>query len=383
MTEDRSREGLRMHWRGGIGLGIALSLLPWSSGAFAQDAYVGDAKAFVARVSSPNPPWDGPTQGPAAARGKTVIYVSADQSNGGAAGVGRAAEEAAKAIGWSFRLIDGQGTTAGRRAALEQAAEQKPDGIILGTVDASEQADLIRNISRRGIKVVGWHALAKPGPAPESGIFTNVTTDPLDVARAAGLFAVADSNGTAQAVIFTDPAYAIGIAKANAMAEVIGKCKGCSVLAIERVNHGQFRSNPGLMAQRTASLLQRFGTKWSYALGDNDIYFDYMISSLVAAAIPGSGGLNLISAGDGSEVAFERIRKGQYQIGTVAEPLRLHGWQVIDELNRALTDGRPSGYTAPVHLVRNANIRFDGGARNEFDPDNGYRDAYRRIWGAR
>jgi ribose transport system substrate-binding protein len=105
-----------------------------------------------------------------------------------------------------------------------------------------------------------------------------------------------------------------------------------------------------------------------------------MPSSLIAAMIPGSGRPRNISAGDGSEPAFERIRKNHYQIGTVAEPLRLHGWQAIDEMNRAFAGQKDSGYTTPVHLVTSANIQFDGGQRNEFDPDNGYRAIYKKIW---
>jgi ribose transport system substrate-binding protein len=349
--------------------------------AVAQDSYVAEAKAYVAKVSKPQPPWDGPTTGPAAQPKKSVIYVSADQNNGGALGVGRAVEEAAEVIGWSFRLIDGQGTAAGRSAALRQAANLKPDGIILGTVDAKEQAAVLKQIAAKGIKIVGWHALGKPGPAPAQHLFTNIATDPREVAKAAALYAVADSNGTAGVVIFTDPAYEIGIAKSDAMAEVVRKCAGCSVLSVERIHHGAFRQTSALMTQHTALLLHRYGTRWTYSLADNDLYFDFMLPSLLAAAIPGSGYPRNISAGDGSESAFERVRNNHYQIGTVAEPLRLHGWQAIDELNRAFAGRKDSGYSTPVHLVTAANIQFDGGRRNEFDPDNGYREAYKKIWG--
>jgi ribose transport system substrate-binding protein len=31
--------------------------------------------------------------------------------------------------------------------------------------------------------------------------------------------------------------------------------------------------------------------------------------------------------------------------------------------------------------VTKANVEFDGGPNNAFDPENGYRDAYRKIWG--
>jgi ribose transport system substrate-binding protein len=355
----------------------------WCCVALAQDAYVAEAKAYVARVSKSRPAWDGPTSGPAAKPGKSIVYVSADQNNGGALGVGRAVEEAAKIIGWSFRLIDGQGTAAGRSAALQQAANLKPDGIVLGTVDAKEQAAVLKQIAAQGIKIVGWHSLGKPGPAPSEQLFTNIATYPKEVAKAAGMYAVADSSGKAGVVIFTDPAYEMGIAKSDAMAEVIRKCAGCSVLSVERIHHGEFRQTAALMSQRTALLLQSHGAKWTYSLADNDLYFDFMLPSLVAAAIPGNGNPKNISGGDGSEPAFERIRKVRYQIGTVAEPLRLHGWQAIDELNRAFAGQKDSGYSTPVHLVTSANIRFDGGQRNEFDPDNGYRAIYKKIWGVK
>ena len=36
---------------------------------------------------------------------------------------------------------------------------------------------------------------------------------------------------------------------------------------------------------------------------------------------------------------------------------------------------------AHVHLFINANIDKDGGAQNIFDPGNGYKDQYKKIWG--
>jgi ribose transport system substrate-binding protein len=40
-----------------------------------------------------------------------------------------------------------------------------------------------------------------------------------------------------------------------------------------------------------------------------------------------------------------------------------------------------SGYVSPLHVVTPENVEFDGGANNLFDPDNGYRDEYKKIWG--
>jgi len=222
--------------------------------------------------------------------------------------------------------------------------------------------------------------LGKPGPDRDLPVFTNLATEPEDVGKAAAMYAVADSNGTAGVIIFTDPSYAIANVKTNAAIAALRKCVGCSLLLVDTTS---LKNTAATMPQRTAWLLQRYGKKWTYSIAVNDLYFDAMPPSFIAAAIPGNGYPRNISAGDGSEPAFERIRKNRYQIGTVAEPLRLHGWQAIDELNRAFAGQKYSGYSAQVHLVTPANIKFDGGQHNEFDPDNGYRDRYRKIWGVK
>jgi ribose transport system substrate-binding protein len=113
----------------------------------------------------------------------------------------------------------------------------------------------------------------------------------------------------------------------------------------------------------------------------NDLYFDFAIPSLRTLGAPPSGPPQMVSGGDGSVSAYDRVRQGQYQAATIPEPLNLHGWQAIDEMNRAFAGEPPSGYVTPVHLVTGENIQFDGGPNNIFDPDNGYRDQYKMIWG--
>ena len=89
----------------------------------------------------------------------------------------------------------------------------------------------------------------------------------------------------------------------------------------------------------------------------------------------------LISAGDGSVSAYERIRQGRYQIATVPEAAILQGWQLADELNRAFAGQQPSGFQTHVHLVTKENVDADGGKDNRFDPSNDYRGHYKAIWG--
>ncbi len=134
------------------------------------------------------------------------------------------------------------------------------------------------------------------------------------------------------------------------------------------------------MPQLTTSLMQRYGDKWTYSLAINDLYYDFMGPLSAPPARHRDGPPHNISGGDGSESAYQRIRTGQFQVATVPEPLTMQGWQLVDELNRAFAGEQPSGYFAPVHLVVKDNVAFDGGDKNIYDPDNGYRDAYRKIW---
>ncbi|MDR6860117.1 substrate-binding domain-containing protein [Variovorax guangxiensis] len=353
---------------------LAATLAGLCGHAMADD-FLALAKQKVAAATAPKNKWDGPTTGPRAAADKTLVFVASDMRNGGVLGVSKGAEEAAQAIGWKVRVLDGQGTVQGRTSAFNQAMALKPAGILLGGFDAKEQATNVKKAGESKIPVVGWHAAKEAGAV--DGMFFNVTTNAQDVAEIAALYAVAKSEGKAGVVVFTDSAYAVAIAKSNAMADVIKKCAGCTLLGVEDTPLADTSTR---MPQLTTSLIQRHGAKWSYSLGINDLYFDFMGPTLQSAG--GSAkALQNLSGGDGSESAYQRIRNQRFQAGTVPEPLNLHGWQMVDEVNRALGGQPPSGYSTPVHLVTADNIKSDGGPKNSFDPDNGYRDAYRKIWG--
>jgi ribose transport system substrate-binding protein len=359
-----------------------LALLAGYAGAASTaraDEKLDAAKARVTAATQKAGAWDGPTTGPKAATGKTIIYVAGDLRNGGTEGVSRGVAEAAKAIGWELRVLDGHGDISARTAAMGQAIALKPDGIVVGGFDAIEQNAALEQVKEAGIPFVGWHATIEPGPDAKTGMFANVNTRIADVAQTAADLAIVDSDGKAGVVIFGDSNYEMAIGKARMMEKAIKDgCPGCTVLTLEDSPMTEASSR---MPQLTTSLLQRFGDKWTYSLAVNDLYYDFMGPSLSAAGKNGDDTPKNISAGDGSESAFQRIRSKQFQVATVPEPLQEQGWQLVDELNRAFAKEPWSGYVSGIHLVTADNIQFDGGPNNVFDPDNGYRDAYKKIWG--
>lgn len=353
----------------------ALFAVTFAGPAFA-DA-MADAKAVVEKYASKVEKWDGPTSGPKAVDGKTVVVVAADMKNGGILGVVNGIQEAASAIGWTVTVVDGAGSIEGRTASFGQALTLKPGGIIIAGFDAVEQKPAMEDAKKAGIPMVAWHAAPAVGPVDDVGVFANVTTDAMEVSKAAADYAFVDAGGKPGVVIFTDSTYAIAIAKADKMKAEIEALGGTVLEYVDT----PIAETSQRMPQLTTTLLQKYGEKWTHSLAINDIYFDFMGPSLSAAGIAGDGAPKSVAAGDGSESAYQRIRAKQYQSVTVAEPLNLQGWQLVDELNRAFSGEAWSGYVSPLHVVTADNVEFDGGPKNTFDPDNGYRDEYKKIWG--
>ncbi|MEM9582998.1 MAG: substrate-binding domain-containing protein [Pseudomonadota bacterium] len=320
--------------------------------------------------------WDGPTSGPAAADGKSIVVLAGDLKNGGILGVTAGVEEAAAKIGWDVRVLDGAGSIQGRTAAIGQALALQPDGIIINGFDAVEQQAALEGVTDASIPMVAWHSGPKIGCDAPGGIFANVSTDAMTVSEVAAEWAIEDGGKDIGVVIFTDSTYQIAIDKADRIKETVEKMGG---KVLEYVDT-PIADTSSRMGPLTTSLLQKYGASWTHALAINDLYFDFMGPALASAGIAGDGAPLAGSAGDGSEAAFQRIRSAQYQAITVAEPLNLQGWQLVDELNRAISGEACSGYVTSPALVTQEGLAKLGDS-NQFDPDIPYREAYADIWG--
>jgi ribose transport system substrate-binding protein len=329
-----------------------------------------------ASLSASAEDFDGPKDGPKAAAGKSIVVLAADLKNGGILGVTKGIEEAAAKIGWTVKVLDGAGSVQSRSAAVGQALALKPDGVVINGFDAAEQQAALEGVTAAKIPMVSWHSGPKIGCDAPGGIFANVSTDAMDVSKKAAEWALTDGGGKPGVVIFTDSTYTIAILKAAKMKEII-EANGGTVLQWVDTPIAETSTRMGPL---TTTLLQTHGAKWTHSLAINDLYFDFMGPALAAAGVAGNGSPKAGSAGDGSEAAFQRIRAGEYQTVTVAEPLNLQGWQLVDELNRAVSGEKCSGYITSPALVTQDGLKASGDS-NQFDPQNGYREAYSKIWG--
>ncbi|WP_435241924.1 substrate-binding domain-containing protein [Streptomyces cucumeris] len=331
------------------------------------------AERAVKKAQDVDAPWKGPTTGPSAVRGKSVVYLAQTLSNPGAAGVAQGVQEAASILGWHARTINGEGTPAGIRAAFERALDLDPDGIVIGGFDPGSVADEVARAEAAGIEVIGWHATAAPGPSAKPGLFTNVTSRVEDVARISADWIIARSHGRAGVVLFTDATVPFAKHKSDLIKKRLATCPDVKLLSYRNVPIPEAGKRS---IGEVRALLSRFGDKWTDSAAINDLYFRHSAAALRAAGKDGAGAPYNIGAGDGDPSAFQRVNGQRYQAATVPEPLSEQGWQIVDEFNRAFAGRSPSGYVAPVHVTTAAN---SGGALS-WDSE-GYRQAYRKIWG--
>lgn len=360
-----------------LALGILAARPGWASTAATPAAAFpwGEAERIVADAARSSTAWQGPQTGPAARGRKSLALCASDLRNGGVLGVALGIREAARVIGWTTRVFHLDAEEIGESGMVGAALASAPDAIVLIGSDHEAMEAQLKPYAASGRPVIGWHAAPAPGAIADSALFLNVTSDPIEVATVTALAAMLPTRGRAGVVIFTDKRYEIARVKADKMAEIVRNC-GATLLDLLDI---PISGAPRQMPPTVRTLIAKYGASWTHALAINDIYFDYAVPALIELGLPGNRP-DMLSAGDGSASAMLRILAGSFQTSTVAEPLNLQGWQIVDELNRRFAGAPSSGYVAPVHLVTQANLDADGGSRLMYDPNNGYRQIYRRIW---
>lgn len=343
-----------------------------ASGPSGCPAAYDTARTAVVRAERTDVPWNGPTTGPPAVPGKSLVYVAQTMTNPGVAGALEGVRQAARVVGWNVRVIDGGGTPAGIQAAMGQAVALRPAGVVVAGFDPGTTSQQVARAAALRIPLVGWHAVAAPGPSRRPPLFSNVTTHVQDVARVSARWIIDDARGRAGVVVFTDDSIPFAHTKSRLITAELATCRGVRVLAYENIPIPDASTR---IPRETAALLSRFGRRWTHSVAINDLYFADAGPALRAAGAPGAGPPYNIGAGDGDPSAFQRINSRQYQSATVPEPLTQQGWQIVDEFNRAFSHAPASGYAAPVHVSTAGNSH----GADTWEP-TGYQEAYRKIW---
>jgi ribose transport system substrate-binding protein len=338
----------------------------------------------IARTG-PQSEWFGPTEGPKAEPGVKAVFIPTDAKNALSLSWAQNVDAAGDKIGWDVTVIDGKGTADGWTAALTQAIALDP-AVIIYSADAPTLKDLNKQANEMGIPIVGIHGTALPGPDAEVGMYTNITTDPRDIAAAMAEYIIADSCGTAKAIIEYDSNYQIATMKGETMKEVFEKCTTCELLEYVNSPLSELETRQPQLCSNWAN---KYGKGW-YAMTIYDGVWDFCVPALQAAGL-GPTDVKLV-ASDGTLQGYERIKNGEYQVATVPEPSEMFAYIALDEAIRAVSGMEPTYgldegmWTQPVFIhfkdpARGDNLATEGGDQNQFFPTNDYVNRYMTQWG--
>ena len=323
--------------------------------------------------------WYGPTEGPAPKAGASVVWIPTSAQNALSVSWGQEIEKVSDALGWDYATIDGKGTAQGWIDAMTQAIALGPD-VIMYSADARTLADKNQEAIEQGIAIIGIHGAALPGPSEETGLYSNITSDPRDIGAAMADYFIARTCGTAKGIVLFDSVYEIAEFKGVAMRDRLAECAGCEVLEYVDSPLSELETR---QPQLCTNWALEYGTDWQGLTIYDDIW-NFCTPALVDAGLDPSE-IALI-ASDGTEAGYNRVRSGEWQIATVPEPAELQAYMAIDDAIRAMAGEDPAGWDQPVFIhfkdgVHGDNLSIEGGDQGQFVPSVDYKAEYQKLWG--
>jgi ribose transport system substrate-binding protein len=314
-----------------------------------------------------------PTDGPKGATGKTLVAVTCSIQIEGCRAISQAHVEAAKALGWKTRLIDGKGAAAGWSSGIQSALQLKPDVLALGAILPSAVGDLLAKAHAAGVKVVCTTCGATTGK--DNVDFANGDDGiAIPVGRDSANYALAQSGKKTKALVMYYPEFGTSIIRRDAfLKEFKAKCPSCGTKAIAVKISEWGTSLPG----RVQSILQQDPSiNWIFSPAD-----ETAVDSSNAIKAAGLTGKVHVVGGNGEKQSFQRVSSDESYAAVVATSYFIAGWEAVDAANRLVQDQEPAPLIVqPNRLMDKSNVSTVK-PNQYWSTDFDFRGAYEKLWG--
>lgn len=305
--------------------------------------------------------------------GKTIWFISPDQSLAYPALEAKGIQAAGKAAGLNVKIFDGKSQPALFNQGVATAVAQHADGILLNAIDPSLVAAPLAKAKKAGIPVVDAYVGSNPPAAADSpDLFANVTNDFTQTGQIMADYVLSKTNCKANVVLFTTSVYPSLKAMSDGIkAEMSKLCPSCALHSIT--------FDPTKIATSVGPLVSNTIRRYPHT--------NYLIAgfdSLVPFAIPALAQANnhspiLGEAGD--EATFDRIRGGQQAADAPLPYGPYAGWLQVDELLRGMVGAQPVNDDEPTNIFSKDNIGPDNSLANLYPGLVGYENAFLKNWG--
>jgi ribose transport system substrate-binding protein len=365
----------------------ALWLAAWTFGSSTpgQSAESGqDLSSFdkvVVKASQPWTKWEGPHSTPTPPKDVKLALVACAGTIAGCVAPLDGAAAAAKDLGWTSTMYDGQGDPVAQNKVVTQAINSGATAILLGGIDPAQIGSALELAASKKIPV----GSITQGIAPGNGIAFDVGGDYVQSGVIMGSWIVADSKGAAVVLPTNDKEFASTVTIVNSAIDTVKKCQGCALKDTLFFTGSQIGNGLG---QQVASALQR-EPDVNYVIGA----FDPAVSDMVPA-------INNVGIGDRIKIIsnvgltqnLQFIKDGNIQAADVVYDNTYEGYAAIDQLIRVLTGNElyktpgvidqrfAYNQNVPQHLVTKENV---GDPTVLWTAKNDAVKHYRELWGAK
>ena len=355
------------------------SSTPSQSASSAQD--LAEFAKVVAEASQPWTKWDGPQSTPTPPKDVKLALVACAGTIAGCVAPLDGAVAAAKDLGWTSTMYDGQGDPVAQNKVVTQAINAGATAILLGGIDPAQIGSALELAASKKIPV----GSITQGIAPGNGIAFDVGGDYVQSGVIMGSWIVADSKGAAVVLPTNDKEFASTVTIVNSAIDTVKKCQGCALKDTLFFTGSQIGNGLG---QQIASALQR-EPDVNYVIGA----FDPAVSDMVPA-------INNVGIGDRIKIIsnvgltqnLQFIKDGNIQAADVVYDNTYEGYAAVDQLIRVLTGAelyKTPGVTdprfaynqnVPQHLVTKENV---GDPTVLWTAKNDAVKHYRELWGVK
>jgi ribose transport system substrate-binding protein len=352
---------------------------PTTSGKSAANQAVLD-QVYKGTLHSPDP-----TSRPGV-KNKKIVIISAGQSSISSSVPVNAAQEAAKALGWSVTIYDAQLNPANIPNLVSQAIAAGAQGIV-ADFDCYNAKSQLEQAKAKHIVVVPIYSYdcndpyaGKPGTPP---LWTGYINYGPAAMKDLGLFAeqygfaqgqaaIAATNGQAKVIFFNDPEATVLHYTGKGFLNAIKACSGCKV--VDDIEFKGLDLGPTLQQRAATAILQHPEA--------NVVKSPFTAATLlsIAPAVQQSGRASklYVMGGEGFQPELDLIRNHAGVNAVMISPSDWTGWAAIDTMN-SLFQGKTAAYSGlgwqlvdPTH-----NMPASGAWQSPVD----FKAIYKKAWG--
>ena len=325
-----------------------------------------------------------PAVGPKPTAGKNIWILSATQQVYGLAQLSTEVGRAAKTLGWTSNVCDGQNNVGGGWAnCVRQAVAARADAIVLESIDCGAVKAPLQEARNAGVAIASLTSFDCDDPTQGSSEalfdasieFLKDTSTPNAFFEAMGKlradWIIAETGGNAKVLQVTFDGVAFGSYLAKGFNDEIATCENCKIV-----------STLALTPNDIPNIRQKFETALLQAKDVNavSVDVDFMFTAgiqqaLISAARPGL----VVAGGECGRDNLEYIRSGGGQQMCVGNSIGHIAYAGMDQLNRHFAGEKPVVQGVGWQLV-DVEHNLPASAGVDFEGPVDYRSGYESTW---